>query len=288
MIIHDRSWPHPVLSPFRDDVSPNDFHLSVDVDDDADNYYLNVEFQHNNNSLKQLIDSKHANYAVLVECRRNYFRRMYSSTEMKKRISIDSFQLAGRVEVAGFIKAQVPISNYRVDGAHPDYENATFVIEAGDVLAVARTMRFDAFQDYDPLKRIASILTIQRSEEREEGPMLLDTSGDKLVATLSQNDYDRYIELKPDPALGSLLANQVVLPALIEAVYDIKRTSEDEWDLEMGKRWFRSIVRKLEDRDIDVRVSTNSVMEIVQSLLALPLRRSLEGLLHLTAVDDTL
>jgi hypothetical protein len=285
MIVRDRSFPHPVLAPFRDDVSPNQFTLSVTVSSDADGFYLALSFDYANTSLDELIERGQAVHSVHIECKRNFYRELFSVDSREARITLKATELVGRVEVSGFVTAKAPIEVYQITGSHPDYGDATFSIEAGDVLAAAPTVFFDAYVDYDPLSNISSILTVRRSETDTDGPLRLDTSGDLIVATLAQTDYDRYIELKGDPSLGPLLANQVVVPAVIEAVHEIKGTPEDEIELDMTKRWFRSIVRKLEEFKIDIQQSDASVIEATQALLRLPLRRSLEGLLRLTAID---
>jgi len=116
--------------------------------------------------------------------------------------------------------------------------------------------------------------------------MKIDTSGDLISATLSQKDYDRYTDLKADPKLGPLLANQVVVPALLEAVHEIQLTSEGELEVEMTKRWFRSVYKKLDDSGVKIRNTETSVMEAVQAILKLPLRRSLEGLIQMNPLEE--
>jgi hypothetical protein len=286
MIIRDRSYPHPVLAPFRDDVNPNKFDFAVVESHDADNYYLDVSFDYDNPTLAGLIEAGKATHSVHLECKRNFYREIFSFTKKTERISIRACEIVGRVEVSGFAKAQEPIAAYQIQGSHSDYGAAAFQIRAGDVLAVAVSQVFDAYVDYDPLRRISSILTILRSEEMEEGPMKLDTNEDLIVATLSQKDYDRYTDLKADPKLGPLLANQVVVPALIEAVHEIQRTSEDEFEVEMSKRWFRSVYKKLDDSDIKIRNTETSAVEAVQAILKLPLRRSLEGIMQMNPLEE--
>jgi hypothetical protein len=117
--------------------------------------------------------------------------------------------------------------------------------------------------------------------------MKIDTGDDsQIIVTLSKQDYRRYTDLKGNPSLGPLLANQVVVPAILEAVVEIRKTSEDEIELEMRKKWFRSITKKLEDSKIDPRSSEVSAFDAVQTILRLPLRRSLEGLYRLDPLDD--
>ncbi len=286
MIIRDRSYPHPVLAPFRDDVNPNKFDFVVVESHDADNYYLDVSFDHENQTLISLVEAGKAAYSVHLECKRNFYREIFSFAKKTERITIRASELVGRVEVSGFIKAQQSISKYQIQGSHSDYGDVDFQIREGDVLAVAASQVFDAYVDYDPLRKISSILTILRSDEYEEGPMKLDMSGPRIIATLSQKDYDRYTDLKADPNLGPLLANQVVVPALLEGVHEIQGTSETEFEVEMSKRWFRSVYKKLDESGIKIRNSDTSAVEAVQSILKLPLRRSLEGLIQMNPLDE--
>jgi hypothetical protein len=285
MIIHDRSFPHPVLAPFRDDVEPNTFDFTIKVSSDADNYYLNIAFQYENETLANLVEAGKAIHAVHIECKRNFYRHVFSTAKRAHTIVVPTAELVGKVEVSGFIKAQVPMAAYQITGAHADYGNATFEIKTGDVLAVAASHSFEAYVDYDPLRHISSILTIRRSDEDVEGDMKLDTMNDLIVVTLSQQDYDRYTGLKADPNLGPLLANQVVIPALLEAIHEIQDTHDDDLDLEMSKRWFRSVYQKLVDLGISIRTPDASAIEALQKLLKLPLRRSLEGLIQLNPLE---
>lgn len=286
MIFKDRAFPHPVLVPFRDDVAPNHFGLQVKVSSDADSYYIDVSFDYENSTLSALIGTGAAVHAVHLECKRNFYREMFCFKDRSHRLSIRASEFVGRVEVCGFISAQETIESYRIVGSHADYGNAAFKIVPGDILALAPAQTFDAFVDYDPLKNISSILTIRRSETIEEGSMSLDTNDDRIVVTLSQRDYDRYTDLKADPALGPLLSNQVVVPALLEAVHEIRDTPDDSFEIEMHKRWFRSIYKKLDDSGTNIRNKTVTPIEAVQTLLRFPLRRSLEGLIQMNPLDE--
>ena len=285
MIIHDRSFPHPVLAPFRDDVSPNAFDLTLNTAVDADNFYLDIQLAHQNATLTDLVREGRAEYAVHVECRRNFFRRLYKSAKPAWRITIRAAELIGRVEVSSFITASAPLENYAIAGVHSDYGDTRFTLAIGEVLAVAASHEFDAYTDYDPLRRIASILTVQRADSADVALMTLDTAGDTLIATLSQSDFDQYRDLKPDRTIGPLLSNQIVVPALLQAVSEMAETDDDAFEERMASRWFRSVSIKLDELGLDVRSGATTPLAAVQALLRLPLRRSLAGLMQVTARD---
>lgn len=286
MNILDRSFPHPVLSPFRDDVLPNAFDLRLKIQPDADNFYISHEFVHGNTTIKGMADKGQATYALHVECKRNYFREVFALKGERGVVSISASELVGHVEIVGLVVSSGAIDNYSPAGMHADYGGRRFSLGVGDVLAASQAQTFEAFTDYDPLTRISSILTIRQSEALEEGPMTVDLQEDKIAVTLSKVDYSRYTDLKGDPALGPLLANQVVVPAMLEALHEMRNLPEDEFQLDMRKRWFRSVHKKILDLDIDIRMTDKPTLEILQALLKLPLRRSLEGLIRVNPLDD--
>jgi hypothetical protein len=285
MIAQDRSYPHPVLTPFRDDVQPNVFTLTLSVEYDPDNYYLEVDIAHENPTLATLLREGRATYAVHVECRRNFYRHLHL-VPRASRIAIRSSDLVGRVEVTAFLLATQTIDGYQMAGAHEDYGNTRFLIQKGHFLAVGETRTFDAYTDYDPLKHLSSILVVQRSETDTDGLMLVDTTGDRIVATLSQHDYEQYTNLRGDPMLASLLSNQVVVPVLLQALFEMATDRNEAIEEGMARRWYRSLDAKLTNMGVDLRGGTQTPLDALQKLLRSPLRRSLVGLAQATAEDD--
>jgi hypothetical protein len=286
MNILDRSFPHPVLSPFRDDVLPNEFFLKLKIQPDAEVFYIHHEFVHENETIHGLTGSGKAHYAIHVECKRNYFRKVFLLKEARGGISISASDLVGHVEMVGLVVSAGSIADYAPSGMHPDYEGRGFSLDVGDVLAASQTQSFEAYTDYDPLARISSIMTVRQSEDLDEGPMAVDLEDDKITVVLSKTDFTRYTDLKADPSLGPLLANQVVVPALLEALHEMRGLPDEEFELDMQKRWFRSVHKKISDLGIDIRARDKPVMEVLQLLLKLPLRRSLEGLIRVNPLEE--
>ena len=50
--------------------------------------------------------------------------------------------------------AKRDIKRYRIENAHPDYDGASFAINAGDILAVAEGYIFDADITFDALRSV--------------------------------------------------------------------------------------------------------------------------------------
>jgi len=288
MRISNRSWPHPVLAPFRDDVLPNAFSFTLGLSSDRQNYYLKIAIELAHDDLRGMVSEGHAIACVHVECRRNFYRVMWPIVDLRKDLVIPATELRGSVEVFCCVLAARDVTSYRIQGQHPDYGQASFRIREGDFLAVTDMMHFDAFLDFDPLKKLSSILTIRESDNDDEGPMKVILGEPKIVAELSRADYRRYVDLKRDTTLLPLLASQVVVPALMEAVARIKSMApaSEGYEENMELRWFRSITAKIKERKINVWHEDTQAARVVQNLLDLPLQRSLTGLLLLAADDE--
>jgi hypothetical protein len=282
----DRSFPYPVLSPFRDDVQPNTFAGELAVSVDAQTYHLDFKFNLGNTTLLSLIQSAGASYAVHVECKGNFFRHLYRSTTHKGRVSIPGNELIGNVEVSFFVIAANEMSSYRIEGAHSDYADASFIVRPGDVLAVAPAITFDADKDYDPLKKVSSILIVCPADDVPEGPFTLDFTNQKLCVFLAKRDYERYAEVRNDPRVISILTQTIVLPALAETIYQMRQTPRDEADSGSQPRWFRIIRQRLLELGEDYANTGKTGLDLAQKLLSNPLGRCFKELSTITEGEE--
>jgi len=199
MKLSKRSFPFPVLGN-GDDVLDAALQSVLEISSDQDNYYIDVSINCSSKTINGLIAKKHASFSVHLECSNTVFRKSVSFYENKKRIAIPHFQLNDAVEVNVFVCAQKSIPDYRVDGAHEDYGDASFSIQEGDMLAIGGGLIFYAEPQNDSMKNIASIIQIQVSTKEGDRPMEIDLNGDKISVTLSKNDFESY---------NPLMANKV-------------------------------------------------------------------------------
>jgi hypothetical protein len=282
MRFEERSFPYPVLSPGRDDVQPNSFNATLTVTPETDAYQLDFAFELMNPTLIALVKDGAATLTVHVECASNFFRRMFPFNVPNGRVTIPANELLGAVEVSFFVTAAEAIPDYRIDGAHADYGSATFTIRAGDVLAIAPGATFDADKDFDPLKKISSIVQICPADEIEEGPFSLDFATQKLSIFLAKNDYQRYSQLLAHPGIAAVLVQGIVVAALVEAIAYMRQTPAYEAAADTQPRWFRVIRQRLIELNESYSNQARPCVELAQKLLSNPLARCLRELMPLT------
>lgn len=289
MQIKPRSYPHPVLAHFSDDIVNSIFMPVVEVKGNKNAYVFDAVFKTNNADLLQLIEQKKARYAVHIECTQTRYRNIFKSATEKFSFEVPAGLLDGRVEVTSFILATKPMEKYRNGCFHPDYAKLTFRVRKGDTLAVGHDREFTAEKKSDPLRKVPSIFSIVPSDEDDATGMDVDTGGDKVRITLSRANFDAYTSLKADQSLHSMLAAAVIVPALVTVIDEIRRAADGSGTDDLAeRRWFMVVARRLREVGIDPHNAESFVessLRIAHELIGQPLSASLEGLKNI--LQDT-
>lgn len=272
MKLSRRSYPHPVVGNF-DDVPGAAFQATVEMSADKDNIYLDANIQNSSATIRHLVETARAVYAVHVECTNTLFRRAFEFREESKRIAIRADQLNDAVEVNVFAVATHDASGYVVDKAHADYEGSAFDVKKGDIIAVGEGRVFAVESSFDVLGRIGSIMQIDVAAEEGDLPMRVDFLGEKIRIILSKEDFKAYKLMRHDEALSSVLTTKIVVPALLETLHYI-HNEDGNGDAETleALRWHRVLTRRIEE--LGLKDESDKLTQ-VQMLLELPVKRAL-------------
>ena len=272
MKLSRRSYPHPVVGNF-DDVPGAAFQATVEMSADKDNIYLDANIQNSSATIRGLVETARAVYAVHVECTNTLFRRAFEFREESKRIAIRADQLNDAVEVNVFAVATRDASGYVVDKAHADYEGSAFDVKKSDIIAVGEGRVFSVESSFDVLGRIGSIMQIDVAAEEGDLPMRVDFLGEKIRIILSREDFKAYKLMRHDEALSSVLTTTIVVPALLETLHYI-HNEDGNGDTETleALRWYRVLTRRIEE--LGLKGECEKLTQ-VQMLLELPVKRAL-------------
>jgi hypothetical protein len=253
MEVRPRSYPHPVLSYFSDDIIGSQFQSTVVVKGTKTAYVFDITMKTSNSDLVGLIAAGKAEYAVHVECAFTRYRRLFPGSLQRFRFEVPSSLIDGRVEVCSFILALDDLPAYVNAGFHADYQSLSFGVRKGDTLAVAPDQSFFAEKKIDPLRRIPSIFVVVPNEADDAPAMDIDTSGDKVRVSLSRPNYDAYTFLRQAQPLHSSLNSMIIVPALVAVLEEIRHatTMADGLTTLESKRWYTTVARRLKELGID-------------------------------------
>ena len=273
MKIANLSLPHPVLG-LGDDVK-GDYEVKFSVDLNQDNTGLIIRHDLRNKTLEYLIKTGKAKYSVEVHCMQTFYRDSFSSTETEQNIIIPSSQLRNNVVVHFYITAKEDIGEYHIEGSNPDYEGYKINVGKGDVLAYGGRVTFPALKDWEALQAVTSFMEIQEYPDAE-GPMHFILTGSKIIVKIPREDKKRYDLYKKVRELVPVFHSEIVLPALIHALYQMNASSEEFENLD----WYQILDYRLNEEERFKNIDKKNPQEyprIAQMLLENPVSRSLKS-----------
>ncbi|MCK5945524.1 MAG: hypothetical protein KAI24_26275 [Planctomycetes bacterium] len=261
----DVSFPHPVLGN-GDDVAKGSIDCSLEYMTSAEVVELRFSgLTSGNPTLDESVRRGSATWLLRIQCARTYFRRVWCVPGPTATIRIPGPDLEANVDVDVRVCTTEALG-WQPEGAHPDYENLSFDVLDGEVLAVGPEWRFHVEKEFDPLKApIASWMRIVEGEHKD-GAFQVDFESDLVTIRLSRQDWKEYPGVRdraPD-----VLHSSIVLPVLMQALVELQKEKND------GLTWKGRLSAVLDARNL----REDQPLESAQELLSAPLGRSLRQL----------
>lgn len=276
MRISDYSLPYPVLSIVNDDVLPQ---LGLDCISMPDpviekkRYYFSIDLKIENSDILHLVETGKAIYSCEVSCAKTYLRRCETSNNGHFEFSLSCKEVYGRIEFHCYITVIEDIPGYVNSGFNPDYEDASFDMEPGDVLAVFPTAHYNASIAYEKLYAAGSYMTVLPDEKAAKTWIQLDK--DQIVIFLPQKLYDQFTLLNNDRNFQEVFHASIVFQALY---YALSNYDEDDYG---NSVWAESIKYRIQNEEalagMDIE-DTDKAFELAQKLLDDPYSRLFEHL----------
>lgn len=272
-LLRGATFSHPVVAPFLDDVKNNNFVLrNFAVKADGAKYRLAVDFELGNSGLLEYIRKKKAGYALLVEAKGLFYRKLHSPLHEKQELIIDGDLLSGSVDCIPLVVATTDIPEYVLDDFNDDYKGLKVSISNGDVLAISTGQTFVAEKMYDSLRKLSSIMQVIRDEKVMPGSMDISLGDDKITIYVCPQDHEKYGTLSKLPEAAPLLMQSLAVPALQEAIVEMRReepgSGERRWELALKKRLAA----------MKIKIGDSSTADIACRLLEGPLSTSFSSL----------
>lgn len=276
MKFNEFSFPHPVLLNQSDYfINPN-LAIEFKLQDNNNSFLIIIEYSHNNKGIDKLIEANNAEYFCEITCSATLFREIRTSSSHIVEFHISKSKVRGRVELFLAIIASNDIKNYSNSDFNPEYfENITFDLEKGDVLAYFGKYEFDADIRYEKLKAVSSFMEIIRNNDKNIIYSNFNFSSNKIEIILPSVEYDLFImhSISKEPKFSPIIHSSIVLSALIAALYNFDNFKDT--------LWARVIMIRLKNeeqfRNSSIEDKEN-IPEIAQKLLGNPFKRLISGL----------
>ena len=291
MKVNKKYYPYPVLTSYSDDIKNSLYETNIKCIRSGEFYKFEFTSTTTNSYLSKLIEETEAVYLLHLECSTTAFRKEYSSRDNKIEFAIPIDKLKDTLEICTFIVADKDIKNYQNPDASEDYENASFSIEKGCVLAVGESSDIKIPKITDELTSKDSIFIITRSDNPKDHTMKIDSSNDRLKIILLTNDFNNYNILETDVYNRPILNSMIIVPSLIFALQELKVSllNPSEWADKKDLKWVQTIQHKVEmetQKNFEDFLKDCDPFEYAQELIGNPVSTGLDNLAEKTPEED--
>lgn len=288
MQVSYRQYPHPVLSHFSDDLLNCKFQSTVRCAETKTAYKFSAIFKTSSMELNRLLKERLAYFGCHVECPTTRFRTLFKSFEEELSFEIPSDKLEGKVHICSFVLAAEDLSQYSNTDFHPDYENVSFKVNKGDILAVAKDRVFVAEKVVDALRSLPSIFTFAPNPNTDAPPMdVVIDDPYKIVIRLSNENFKLFRLLSDNQGLNKTFSSLFVIPALV-AILELCKSEDNVSEFE-EHRWYRVLRQKLKDHGVEPGDEStfmeSTTVVLAQKLIGNPLSGTLEDIRNYEFAD---
>lgn len=283
MNLIDKTYLYPVLRPGYDDITNSSFAFELYCNIGASKYIANVEAELKNSTIEEMIAAGKAKIYAFIYCAANFYRNTIELKSLHDEFSIPINELKGIVEVVLVITAAENMK-YQNAFQHSDYENLTFDISIGNILAVSAPSYFKAEKEFDSLQKVKSIISVVNNQDSSNAdPLRVNWNNDKITVTMSNDVYNNYFSLTKDAHwIPNSVEILIFLPILVEIISEWRKESDVYQEEYKQFRWFRAIYARAEALGIleDIAAGTESPFVLAQKMLDAPITRCFDEIVQ--------
>lgn len=266
MKLNTQAFPYPVLTnldgpgaDYKDSAFQCSLQFSDTVKDDQ-TFELNYLFMLSNEAISSLIENEFASYAIEINCP-DTLKREIKFLEASGGISINANELYGRVDFTPMVIIRKASSNFTSSDLNDEYDNASFNLNFGDIIAVDDT--WTKYIEFNNLS-FDSLIRVDTSKELDPLDYKIEPTPSIIWIYMGVEMREIWNELKQDknlkPAIAMSIYKDVIYLALEVMV------SDEDSD---ANRWARSLRAAIEGMGFSIPVERdfNQINILAQKLV---------------------
>ncbi len=240
MRIKAKLFPYPVLAnSFNNDYIDSEFDILLNQKITRNSIIIKMLPQLMNNGLEQLIKDGKASFFMHIECPYTCFREAYAIPFEGKMIEISADKVEGDIQLCPFIVALGDLPDYTNDCFNKDYENTSFYLERGNILAIGKEKTITIEKENDNLSNVPSIFAVTEIKDENYEDIVIDYTGDKICLRLPSKVFRNFVSMNQNnPNAQPVLHSMLIIPALIKCIEELKQKTDSLYEYE-ERRWFK-------------------------------------------------
>tara|TARA_B100000575_G_C23118350_1_gene646815 strand:- start:390 stop:1232 length:843 start_codon:yes stop_codon:yes gene_type:complete len=265
-----KSFGYPVLRPGSDDYKSGAFQPTImprNVAKGEQEARIDCRFVISVDEIRELIDSKKATFALIVDCRDTFYREIFEINEARTTVYCPSNMLKGRVAFETYVIAKENISDFcctKIDeffGAGPHEFTPGMILAQG----IPDEKNIHA----EKLRNNQSLISFSSDETLKLGEWWFDAMSEFPSVYVSPEQL-AWINSAPS-STNPIIENTFLVPIVSEMI-SLMRNEETAEDVD-AYPWSSVILEGLKEIDLDISDHPDNEIRLAQLFLKLPLAR---------------
>lgn len=279
MNITNRLFTYPVLSDEKDDYKTSFFNVDYEQTmQGVNSLKLSFDITMNCDYLEKMIVAGIAEYVIHLECSTTAYREVKYSVSKHIEHTIPIGRINGTLDAVAFIILRKNISGFSCEDWVDDYDNTTFDLVQGSILAYQNLANLDITKDYEEFTNAGSIFSVYKRITEGDCPAEINLDSSKIRIGLGTKDYDVYAVYSSKTELQALFHSMLILPVLVYVFEELKLEGGEE--TYHNKEWFLALEKSYAKRGLsfmeEVLNPEKTSYRLAQEAMELPLSKAFD------------
>lgn len=187
-------------------------------------------------------------------------------------------RINGSFDAVAFIILKKNITGFFCTDWVDDFQDTTFNLFAGSILAYQNLSSLDVTKDYEEFTNAGSIFSVYKRITEGDCPAEINLDSTKIRIGLGTKDYDIYAMYSGKTELQSLFHSMLILPALVYVFEELRQEGGEE--TYHNKEWFLALEKSYAKRGItfmeEVLNPEKTSYQLAQEAMELPLSKAFD------------
>ena len=266
-VSRSRLYPYPIYSELTDHYVNNDFSVDADIEYDSENATVTLFVSLLDEQIRDLVNNRLVGLFCHVECSSTKYRELFeisvNDEDGKAVLEIPLYKLNDTVEVMCVLVAKEDIDDFKDDNLSELYRDEVIHFPRYGTIGYTDTTEMTLVKRIDVNGDVPSIFQV--CEDTSGTLIQTDYNQDQIFIYLPKDQYEIYENYKGRGVRVKQM--MLIIPALIEAIDQIKNDQSDYSDLP----WYIVIEEAVRKKGYqgfdDESFKSRSSYEIAQEIL---------------------
>lgn len=260
----EKAFAYPVLGRSNDYLDA-EFQVAIEIKEQeviSEDIILDYTFSLSDEAILEKIESGHAAYGLDVSCSATMTAQAFHSKSDTGQFKLTANKYFSKIDIKPVIFVKKTITEFSSVNFNPEYEEISFNLSSGDVLAITDT---ESIYVQPKFVKFESMLEFAPSPKMEPWLYEINTEGDHIVVHTGSELQKAYLTLRSKDQTRPHLMMSIYKDVIIFCLNHLKDSPDTD------TRWAQSFYKMLDNKGyknrIDENIPLSEINKIAQQIV---------------------